>query len=117
MGCTKYANIIEGMRRVARHVPWNWPPPQVLRVVLMENNKGMSGSPCSPPSACVTNLCLPSASTQEYVEGVPWDSRQHGLGCGHVHKSLEHCGPQRVVVCANPVHAQDRREVRVCGIS
>ena len=69
---------------------------------------------------CLCDEPLSATSAHSRISGrgaAGQSNKGHGLGCGHVHESLELRGPQHVVVSADPVHQDRRLGVRVCGSS
>ena len=120
MGCTKHVNIIEECAELLATFHGTG---HLLKCPVYPNGKQQRHEwvPLfATLSLCDEPLSAISVHPRTSGRGAARQSNEgyHGLGCGHAQESLEHCGPQHVVVCANPVHAQDRRlGIRVCGSS
>ena len=61
-----------------RTIPTTWQLVPTAPWMPVENKSGISGSPCSPPSAWVTTLHSPHSLNQLCVEGCAYEKRTNG---------------------------------------
>ena len=75
-----------------------------------ENNNGIMGSPCSPPSPCALSCTIAASSSQMWCDGLPQNWRAKGNAEGHKLANLQHCSARNQIEGTNPVYGQN------CGI-
>ena len=118
----RFAQEVDVAQECAQQSPTSKDPDTSSNAPWMpiENNRGINGSPCSPPSA---QHCSPIPFVIDPIVRGRFGIGQHHerdecLRIWHLFESAQHCSAQDMIVGSNPVDTQDcSPRIGICGSS